>query len=76
MFCAKFVVIKIESAVPTAFNVFTNKTPMWKWAVRLGSQWHQISNISKCFSTVDQDYNIVILILLGPLHPETILKSI
>lgn len=77
MFCTKFVVIKTESAVSTAFNMFVNKVLLvGKWAIRLGPQWDQIICVSKCFSAMDQDYNMVILILLGPLHPETILKSI
>ena len=77
MFCTKSVVIKTESAVSTAFNMFVNKMLLiWKWAIRLGPQWDQIICVSKCFSAMDQDYNILIVILLGPLHPETILKSI
>lgn len=76
MFCTRFVVIKTESAVSTAFNMLINKMLIWKWAIRLGPQWDQIICVSNRFSAMDQDYNIVIMILLGPLHSETILKSI
>jgi hypothetical protein len=56
MFCAKFVVIKIESAACIAFNMFTNKMMLiWKCAIRPGPLRDWIMCFWKCFSAMDKD---------------------